>query len=181
MFFHISSLPRGDRKPRVNESVSYTPAFDSRGRSQARDVRFNVRPSSYAPVRQIPRSLIALPIGFAISFLIILAALAAVGWLELSWLALYYGASFVTYRCYSRDKVVAQNAKRRTPELRLHLMSLIGGWPGALMAQALLRHKRRKLSFLIGYWFTVLINCVALGVVVTKGVSPVKIFLGVAI
>jgi uncharacterized membrane protein YsdA (DUF1294 family) len=132
-------------------------------------------------MRQIPRSGIAVPIAFAMSFLIALAALAAVGWLEMSWLALYYGASIITYGCYSWDKTAAQNAGRRTPESTLHLMSLVGGWPGALIAQVLLRHKTRKPSFLVGYWFTVIVNCIALGVIVVKGVSPVKVLLGAAI
>ena len=181
VFVHISSLPRSDRRPSLNEAVSYTLAFDSHGRPQANDVRFIVRPISAPPMPQIPRAGIAVPIAFAMSFLIALAALAAVGWLEMSWLALYYGASIITYGCYSRDKTAAQNAGRRIPESTLHLMSLVGGWPGALIAQVLLRHKTRKLSFLVGYWFTVIVNCIALGVIVGKGVSPVKEFLGAAI
>ena len=180
MFVHISSLPRSDRRPSVNEAVSYTLAFDSHGRPQAKDVRF-ISGSGMASPMQIPRPGIVVPIAFAMSFLIALAALAAVGWLEISWLALYYGASIITYRCYSRDKTAAQNAGRRTPESTLHLLSLVGGWPGALIAQVLLRHKTRKPSFLVGYWFTVIVNCIALGVIVGKGVSPAKVLLGAAI
>ena len=52
---------------------------------------------------------------------------------------------------------------------------------GTLIAQVLLRHKTRKPSFLLGYWFTVIVNCIALGVIVAKGVSPVKVLLGAAI
>jgi uncharacterized membrane protein YsdA (DUF1294 family) len=114
-------------------------------------------------------------------FLIALAALATVGWLEMSWLALYYGASILTYCIYSRDKTAARNAGRRTPESTLHLMSLVGGWPGALIAQVLLRHKTSKPSFLFGYWFTVIINCIALGVIIVKGVSPLRVLFGAAI
>jgi uncharacterized membrane protein YsdA (DUF1294 family)/cold shock CspA family protein len=180
-FVHISSLPRSDRRPSVSEAVSYTLAFDSHGRPQANDVRLIAGPSSAPPMRQIPRSGIAVPIAFAMSFLIALAALAAVGWLEMSWLALYYGGTIITYGCYSRDKTAAQNAGGRTPESTLHLMSLVGGWPGALIAQVLLRHKTRKPSFLAGYWFTVIVNCIALGVIVVKGVSPVKVLLSAAI
>jgi uncharacterized membrane protein YsdA (DUF1294 family) len=132
-------------------------------------------------MRQILRSGVAVEIAFAMSFLIALAVLAVFGWLEMSWLVLYYGASIITYGCYSLDKKAAENASRRTPELTLHLMSLVGGWPGALIAQVLLRHKTRKPSFLVGYWFTVIVNCIALGVIVGKGVSPVKGLLGVAI
>jgi len=44
-----------------------------------------------------------------------------------------------------------------------------------------LRHKTRKPSFLVGYWLTVIVNCIALGVIVRNGVSPMKVLLGVAI
>ncbi|MDT4897015.1 MAG: hypothetical protein QOH25_2092 [Acidobacteriota bacterium] len=181
VFVHISSFPRSDRRPGVNEAVSYTLAFDSHGRPQANDVRFIVGSHSASLMRQIPRSGIAVPIAFAISFLAALAALAAVGWLALHWLALYYVASIITYGIYAQDKTAAQNAGRRIPESTLHLMSLVGGWPGALIAQVVLRHKTRKPSFLIGYWFTVIVNCIALGVIVWKGVWPVKILLGAAV
>ncbi|HEY0377747.1 MAG TPA: cold shock and DUF1294 domain-containing protein [Pyrinomonadaceae bacterium] len=181
VFAHISSFPRSDRRPSLNEAVSYTPAFDSRGRPQAKDVRFIVSSRSASPMRQIPRTGITVPIAFAISFLVALAVLAAVGWLDVSWLALYYGASIITYGSYARDKTAAQNARRRIPESTLHLMSLVGGWPGALIAQVLLRHKTRKSSFLMGYWFTVIVNCSVLGVIIGKGVSPVKALLGVAV
>jgi uncharacterized membrane protein YsdA (DUF1294 family)/cold shock CspA family protein len=179
IFVHISSFPGSDRRPSMNETVSYTLAYDSRGRPQANDVRFIVGRSTARPMRQVPRSGVAVQITFVMSFLFALAALAVLGLLEMSWLALYYGASMITYGCYSRDKKAAQNAGRRTPEATLHVMSLVGGWPGALIAQVHLRHKTRKRSFLVGYWFTVIVNCIALGLIVTKGVSPVKVLLGV--
>ena len=181
VFVHISSFPRSDRRPSVNEAVSYTLAFDSHGRPQANTVRFIVGPRSASSMRPIPRAGIAVPIAFALSFLVGLAALAAVGWLDMSWLALYYGASIITHGVYAWDKTAAQNADRRIPESMLHLMSLVGGWPGALIAQVLLRHKTRKPSFLIGYWFTVIANCIVLGVIIGKGVSPMKILLGAAV
>src|SRR6185295_14709953 len=177
VFVHISSLPRSDRRPSVNEAVSYTPAFDSQGRPQAKDVPFIVERGSTAILRRIPRAGVAVQIAFAMSFLIALAALAILGWLEVSWLALYYGASIITYRCYARDKKAAENKNRRTPESTLHLMSLVGGWPGALIAQVRLRHKTRKPSFLVAYWLTVIVNCIALGVIVVNEVAPVKILL----
>src|SRR5215210_1025385 len=148
VFVHISSFPRSGRRPGVNEAVSYTLAFDSHGRPQANDVRFIVSRVGASPMQRMPGLGIAVPIAFAMSFLVALAALAAVGRLEMSWLALYYGASIITYGVYALDKTAAQNAGRRTPESTLHLMSLVGGWPGALIAQVLLRHKTRKPSFL---------------------------------
>lgn len=176
VFVHISSFPRSERRQGVNEAVSYTLAFDSHGRPQANDVRFVEGTRSTSPTRRIP----AAPVTFAMSFLVGVTALAASRRLEVGWLVLYYGASIITYAVYARDKKAAQNAGWRVPESTLHLMSLVGGWPGALMAQALLRHKTRKTSFLIGYWLTVILNCVALGVVLVKGVSPLKVLLGAA-
>jgi uncharacterized membrane protein YsdA (DUF1294 family)/cold shock CspA family protein len=181
IFIHISAIPRSDRRPSVNEAVSYTLTFDSHGRPRANDVRFMVNPRNASPMRQIYKPGIAVPIGFAISFLVALAALVAVGWLEMSWLALYYGMSLITYGFYAGDKTAAQNAGWRTQESTLHLMSLAGGWPGALIAQVILRHKTRKPSFLIGYWLTVTVNCIALSVIVGKEVSPVKVLLGAMI
>ena len=164
----------------MNEAVSYTLAFDPRGRPQANEVRFLAGPRSASLMRQISKLDIAVPIALAIGFLVALAALAAIGWLEISWLALYYSMSVITYDVYARDKTAAQNAIWRTPEWALHLMSLVGGWPGALIAQVLLRHKTLKLSFLIRYWFTVIVNFIALGVIVGKGVAPLKALLGAA-
>jgi cold shock CspA family protein len=41
------------------------------------------------------------------------------------------------------------------------LMSAVGGWPGALLAQQFLRHKTAKASFLRGFWITVVLNVAA--------------------
>lgn len=179
IFFHVSSLHHRDGRPSLNEPVSYRVGIDPQGRRQANDVRF-VGASSAPPMRQM-RPRVAVPITFALSFLIVIAALALGGWLEMSWLILYYGTSLITYSCYSRDKTAALNARRRTPESTLHMMSLVGGWPGALIAQALLQHKTRKPSFLIAYWSTAIINCIALGMIVYKGVSPMRALLGAAV
>ncbi|HSE25295.1 MAG TPA: cold shock and DUF1294 domain-containing protein [Pyrinomonadaceae bacterium] len=181
VFVHISSMRHSDRRPSVNESVSYTLGFDSHGRPQANDVQFMVVRNSGPRMNQNLRAGVAVPITFALSFIIALIFLAVFGLLELSVVVLFYGASIITYACYARDKRAAQNGAWRTPESTLQLLSLVGGWPGALIAQVLLRHKTRKLSFLVGYWITVTINCVALGVIVVKEISPAKLLLGVAL
>jgi uncharacterized membrane protein YsdA (DUF1294 family) len=48
-------------------------------------------------------------------------------------------------------------------EQTLHVFALLGGWPGALVAQRWLRHKSKKASFQVAFWVTVVVNCVALG------------------
>ncbi|MDX3774906.1 DUF1294 domain-containing protein [Chromatiaceae bacterium AAb-1] len=77
------------------------------------------------------------------------------------WLAIYYaGLSLLTFLVYGWDKRAARLQQRRVAESTLHTMSLAGGWPGALIAQNRLRHKSRKVAFLVRFWCTVIVNLV---------------------
>ena len=73
--------------------------------------------------------------------------------------AVLSGVALVTYRS---DKVAAQRGHRRTPEVTLHAVALLGGWPGALVARPLFRHKTTKEPFRTVFWCTVVVNCAAL-------------------
>ena len=64
----------------------------------------------------------------------------------------YSAMSFATFAVYAWDKSRAERGAFRTPEKSLHLFELLGGWPGALIAQQWLRHKNRKLSYQIVVW-----------------------------
>ena len=72
---------------------------------------------------------------------------------------LYAAMSAAAFFLYTKDKKAAEWGGWRTPERTLHIVSLLGGWPGAGLAQSFLRHKSKKLSFRITYWITALINC----------------------
>lgn len=76
--------------------------------------------------------------------------------------------SLLTFFIYGFDKNAAETGRWRTAEKTLHLLSLIGGWPGAWVAQRLFRHKVRKASFMAGYWATVLAHMAAVGAWVGK-------------
>jgi uncharacterized membrane protein YsdA (DUF1294 family) len=89
----------------------------------------------------------------------------ASGTLAIQVLAAYSVLSVATFAIYGWDKRAAQAGRRRTPENTLHLLSLAGGWPGALVAQRLFRHKTRKRSFQVAFWFTVVANCGLLAIV----------------
>lgn len=73
-------------------------------------------------------------------------------------LAGYVGASLVAFVAYATDKSAAVAGRWRTPESTLHSLAVLGGWPGALLAQQLLRHKTSKNSFVATFWFTVVLN-----------------------
>ena len=95
----------------------------------------------------------------------VLSSLPLVGmlhvWQRLGWswpLWLYAGASLAAFTLYLRDKRKARQGARRTPENLLHLCELLGGWPGALLAQHAFRHKTRKRSFQLGFWCVVALH-----------------------
>jgi uncharacterized membrane protein YsdA (DUF1294 family) len=73
-------------------------------------------------------------------------------------LAVYIGVSLLAFLAYAVDKSAAVNGHWRTSEKTLHLLSVVGGWPGALLAQQLLRHKCSKPSFVAVFWITVATN-----------------------
>jgi uncharacterized membrane protein YsdA (DUF1294 family) len=71
---------------------------------------------------------------------------------------LYAGMSVLTFFLYWRDKHQARNEGWRTPEKVLHGAELLGGWPGALVAQQAFRHKTRKLSYQGVFWLIVVLH-----------------------
>jgi len=69
--------------------------------------------------------------------------------------------SMITYSLYAVDKRRAQAGGWRIPEAQLHLMEVLGGWPGGWIAQQRLRHKVVKGSYQFLFWGIVLVYQVA--------------------
>jgi uncharacterized membrane protein YsdA (DUF1294 family) len=67
------------------------------------------------------------------------------------------------------DKSAAQHKQWRIQESKLHLFALLGGWPGALIAQDQLRHKSVKVPFRVVFWITVALNLIALAWLLQSG------------
>lgn len=107
-------------------------------------------------------------------FIGLVAVLALLGWLPMLVLYTYAGASLALFALYFIDKHSAQNGRRRTPEATLHNLALLGGWPGALIAQQLFRHKTSKTSFRRVFWATVVLNIAALGYVLSPYGQPLR-------
>ncbi len=61
----------------------------------------------------------------------------------------YALASIVTFAAYGFDKRRAVHGGRRVRERTLHLLELLGGWPGAIAGQMFFHHKRRKLTYML--------------------------------
>lgn len=126
------------------------------------------------PSRDLSRPL---PAALSWTVLVVFAAVFATGCLvlELAWWvpALYGAASVVAFAAYGLDKSAARRGAPRISEQTLLLLGLVGGWPGALIAQQLFRHKTRKRSFRRAFWGTVVLNILALAAYVVLVVRPV--------
>lgn len=161
VFAHVSEFPRDKRRPEPLDLVAYEVAHDERGRLRASRVRF-LTPTRARSVHHEqhesakPRGVLG-AVAIAAGFLGLLALLAPT-----LVFGIYAGASVFLFGIYYIDKTEAQRGGERVPENMLHLFAVIGGWPGALIARHLFRHKTRKQPFRTIFWGTVAVNCVGL-------------------
>jgi uncharacterized membrane protein YsdA (DUF1294 family) len=88
-------------------------------------------------------------------------------WLPL----LYLVMSIVGFAAYGVDKSAAKAGRRRISEQTLLTIGVLGGWPGALIAQQVFRHKTRKRSFRRMFCLTVVINVAVLAGLVYVAVT----------
>jgi uncharacterized membrane protein YsdA (DUF1294 family)/cold shock CspA family protein len=158
VFVHIKSFSNRQQRPVGNEIVTYELTHDARGRPQAGSVAFVGKRATQAG----PSDQGNAPLILTAAFLAFVAGSVLAGKLPIAVVGVYLAASLAAFVAYARDKSAARNDQRRTPESTLHLFALAGGWPGALAAQRLLRHKSRKQSFQFVFWVTVVLNCCAL-------------------
>ena len=75
--------------------------------------------------------------------------------------AWYLLLSIVTFIVYGIDKRKAARGTWRIKEQTLHLLELLGGWPGGLAAQPYFHHKSRKTKFQFIFWAIVAIHLTA--------------------
>lgn len=156
LFVHVRALGGWRVRPAGGEIVTYGKSADARGRACAADVRLvDMRPARTA-VR--PASAGAGIWSLLAGFFAALVGATALRRLPVAVPAACLAMSALTFAIYARDKSAARQRRWRTREQTLHLLALAGGWPGALAAQRLLRHKSRKTAFQWMFWFTVVGN-----------------------
>lgn len=177
VFLHMRAFIENTARPVAGTLVTYCLSTDEIGRPRAafarveaggRPAELTSRPlpmpaeprSARAPQRRRlgPRRSSSVGWAFLGSAGFIGALAGAAHFRHLEWWvpAVYGAASSFTFIAYAWDKVRAVDDEWRVAENTLHLLELLGGWPGALFAQQCLRHKTAKLGYQIIFWLIVM-------------------------
>jgi uncharacterized membrane protein YsdA (DUF1294 family)/cold shock CspA family protein len=170
VFVHLRDFGEIARAPRVGDVVQFQRVKDGAGRYRAADVAVSGLPRKSAARARPGRD--NSPSGevhvaawrwfVVVAFAAVLVVLVLKTALPLIVPPVYVVASFIAVLLYAFDKAAAMNKRWRTTESTLLIAGLLGGWPGALIAQGMFRHKSRKVEFLAPFWISVAINCALL-------------------
>jgi len=166
VFIHKTAFANKQRTPQINDTISFDVVKEKDGRYKA------VR-ATYAGEKKVSRqtkhsTATAKDSGkfslyLSLIFMLLVLVGVVIGYLPTNMLNLYVGLSVITFLMYAIDKIKAQRDAWRTKESTLHILALIGGWPGAALAQQLLRHKSSKKEFRQAFWATVILNLAVFG------------------
>lgn len=158
VFVHVSELPPGAR-PAVGTAVTFLSGRDDRQRLRATKVQY--AGAAEGRRKRVGRGVPAAAV-VSLTFLAVIGVLAAVRVLPAVAVAILVLMSLIAFVLYRADKAAAIQGTWRTPESTLQVVSVLGGWPGALIAQRVYRHKTRKQPFQTVFWLTVVANCALL-------------------
>lgn len=164
LFVHIKAFELRAERPRVGEALSFEAGADAQGKPRALKVRGlkKASPLVQRSAQGGSGKLWLIPV-FAGFYLLchLLWPMPPAVW------GAYMAMSLATFIVYAGDKRAARLGQARVSERTLHLLSLACGWPGALLAQQLLRHKSAKPEFLRRFWACVAVNVLAFVVLFT--------------
>ncbi len=157
VFLHIKALLPTARRPVAGEVFFYKLTTDSKGRPRAveafqtiYDERRDI-PFPHSIIKWLARCwllALVLPLILAVRSDNLVPGL----------IAAFFMNSLLTVLLYWEDKYLAQYKYWRIPEKYLHIWEFLCGWPGALYAQHVFRHKRSKTSYMIVFWLCVIAN-----------------------
>lgn len=167
-FVHMNAFSNRSRRPNEGDLITYVLATDEKHRLSAQNIRFTGEHTADSAIKKTKQFDTIL----AFLFCLFLTLLVLTSRLPFAIIGLYLITSTIAFVAYAIDKSAAQKNRWRTQESTLHLFALVGGWPGALLAQKTLRHKSKKVEFQTVFAVTVVINCLALGwLLTTDGAS----------
>lgn len=161
VFFHISAFAYVQQRPQLGASVVFTAVKTDEGWRATRVTLLQDRCfllDEHCPDAPAPR--LCMP-----QWTKIWQSL-AFGGIWLYWSALCSPVflmidvilSLLTFCLYRQDKVAALQNRWRIRESTLHFWAFLGGWPGALLARYIFRHKTKKKHFVLLFWLGVLLN-----------------------
>lgn len=73
--------------------------------------------------------------------------------------------NLATFIAYGADKRAAERGDWRVPEIHLHVLEFLGGWPGAFIAQKFFHHKTKKRSFQAMFWLMLVLETAAVYII----------------
>ena len=121
VFVHIKAFQNRNRRPAVDDVVTYAVTKDERGRTRAA----NATLAGDKLVNNKPRRSSAVPaILFSTLFLAAVGMSVRVGDVPPLVLAAYVAISVITFIAYAIDKSAAQKGRWRTSEGALHVLAL---------------------------------------------------------
>jgi uncharacterized membrane protein YsdA (DUF1294 family)/cold shock CspA family protein len=165
IFVHIKEFENQRFRPEVGKSLQYELSTSKDGRLCAKNAHLSEK-----SLKEISKSTF-----FALGFITLIGTAVYLNELPPQTIFIYVFFCIITYLIYAKDKRAAEHSNWRTPENTLHILALIGGWPGAMIAQQKLRHKSKKQPFRFIFWVTALANTSALILITTPtGISWVK-------
>jgi uncharacterized membrane protein YsdA (DUF1294 family)/cold shock CspA family protein len=152
VFLHRRDFAEHHKRPAVGDVIRFTGGFDAKGRSCAKNA-VHVNDGGHITLLSI----------LVLACLLVLPVIALHRHGVFFWWGGAYalGIGLFSYGCYSMDKQWAREKAERIPERGLHLTELLGGWPGAFLAQRRLRHKVSKRGYQVEFWLIVLAYQVA--------------------
>lgn len=146
------------REPQPGEALRYTLSADGRRALSVQSLAPRPAPAAApTPPRRAggtgSERLLVVP-----AFALLLGALHLAHPLPRSIPLLYGALSTALFLVYGMDKWAAKRGGARVAEFSLHLVALMGGWPGALLGQQIFRHKTAKPLFLRLTWAMAALN-----------------------
>ena len=163
VFLHIKDFARQGPRPIVGCALEYTVLLDGDGRFRAQQVMY-LKASQTQKILPKPKNVNGQqqklkPMQIAcIAYILALAVFTILGMLSGMVLLFISITNALTYWLYAQDKEAALLGNRRIPEQSLHILSFLGGWPTAWLAQERLRHKTQKQPFRKIYFCTIALN-----------------------